>query len=124
MTWLLIAGLAVTVILTLAVQLARAGKGSEQLRRQRLREHLRAEAERLVPDDSMPHPGMHGRWPADLCAYPPCSPEDGWVCTACQGKPAAERVGRHRAVWTGPLDDQDATVIAAIVTGARRRRRP
>jgi hypothetical protein len=37
---------------------------------------------------------------------------------------ACERIGRHRAVWSVPLDDQPAEIIAAVVTDVQARRQP
>jgi len=48
----------------------------EWLTRDRVAEILR------MDDDAMPGLGMDGRWPADLCSYPPCDREDWWICDA------------------------------------------
>ena len=69
-----------------------------------------ARVERLA--DPTPMPGEHIE-----CSDPPCSPEDGWCCSAHHHR-LAERVGRHRAVWNGSLDDLDAVTIHEITDKA------
>ena len=90
-----------------------------------LRGELHAAAGRLFPDPpAHDGDGPSPAWPPDLCHFPPCEPEDNWGCVGHQGKPMAERVGKHRAVWQGSLDDQPATVIVQAVTDVPYRRRP
>ena len=38
-------------------------------------------------------PPWGGPWPADLCAYPPCQREDGWISESHKPPPT----GRHHA---------------------------
>jgi hypothetical protein len=67
---------------------------------------------------TFPDPGTT-RWPG-LCADPPCDHEENWICVAHTD--LMERIGRHRAVWDTPLDDQPGHVIAAVVTDVQNRR--
>ena len=84
-----------------------------------LRQSLTAEAERLFPGTDS------DRFDGD-CNDPPCSQEDGWVCSwhLHQVRQGFERAfpGRHRLGNT-PLDDMPGHVITEVAASVRRRQR-
>ena len=51
----------------------------------------------------------------DPCADPPCNYEEDYDCANHR---LAERIGKHRAVWGGSLDDLDAPTIHEITDKA------
>jgi hypothetical protein len=116
--WIIGGTLAVLVALTFAVQLGRAARGNQALREHRIRQALHAEAERLYPDPT------GERWTGDCTACVVTWDNDADPCgiIPCPAH-GGRRIGRHRAVWEIPLDDQPAGVIVQAVTSLKRRQR-
>ena len=122
MNWLLGFAFAAVMVTAFTVTIIRGGTRLPDPKpptpAQRHQAEQAAAAERLFPGTDA------DRFDGD-CTDPPCSPEDSWVCGWHLYQVRAgdtERVGRHRAIWELPLDDQPSEVIAAIITDLEDRR--